>query len=161
MTASKKDSVVQKRSIAQNRKARHDYFIEDSFEAGIVLTGTEVKSLRIGKASITESYASVEGNEIYLINAHVPVYEPAHRRFNHDPRRHRKLLLSRRQIDKLTGALQNKGTTLIPLELYFNERGIAKLNLGLATGKKQHDKRQSEKDRDWQRQKARIMKAYS
>ena len=159
--ASATKSSPNQRIIAQNRKARHNYFITESYEAGLALQGTEVKSLRVGKASITESYAAAQGDELVLINAHIPPYEPAHAKFNHDPKRFRKLLLKRREINKLLGALQNKGTTLIPLDLYFNEKGIAKLNLGLATGKKQHDKRDAEKSRDWQRQKARIMKNYN
>ncbi len=143
-------------TIALNRRARYDYFITDEMEAGIVLTGSEVKSLRNGRASIAESYATENKGEIYLINAHIPEYAPANR-FNHEPKRHRKLLLHRREINRIIGALQRKGVTLIPLEMFFNEKGIAKLKLGLATGKKKHDKRESEKNRDWQRQKARIM----
>lgn len=147
-------------TIALNRRARYDYFITDQLEAGIVLTGSEVKSLRNGRASIAESYATEKDGEIYLINAHIPEYGPANR-FNHEPKRHRKLLLHRREINRIIGALQRKGVTLIPLELFFNEKGIAKLDLGLATGKKKHDKRETEKNRDWQRQKARIMADHS
>jgi SsrA-binding protein len=143
-------------TIALNRRARYDYFITDEMEAGIVLTGSEVKSLRNGRASIAESYAAEKNGEIHLINAHIPEYAPANR-FNHEPKRHRKLLLHRREINSIIGALQRKGVTLIPLEMFFNEKGIAKLKLGLATGKKKHDKRETEKNRDWQRQKARIM----
>ena len=143
--------------IAENRRARFDYFIEDTIEAGLMLTGTEVKSLRVGRANIAESYASVEGREIKLINADIPPYGHANR-FNHEPRRPRKLLLHRRQIDRLIGAVQREGRTLIPLRLYFNDKGIAKLELALATGKKTHDKREAVAERDWQRDKARLMR---
>ncbi|MEL7544499.1 MAG: SsrA-binding protein SmpB [Pseudomonadota bacterium] len=144
--------------VAENRKARHEFFIEEEFEAGLVLTGTEVKSLRTGKANIAESYASAEGDEIVLINANIPTYQRSGAFDNHAPRRHRKLLLHRKQISKLIGAVQREGMTLVPLKLYFNERGIAKLSLGLAKGKKLHDKRQTQKDRDWNRQKQRLMR---
>jgi len=143
--------------IAENRRARYDYFIEDSIEAGITLTGTEVKSLRDGRANIAESYAAVEGREIVLVNADIPPYGHANR-FNHEPRRPRKLLLHRKQIDKLIGAVQREGRTLIPLKLYFNDKGRAKLELGLAKGKKNHDKREAAAERDWQRDKARLMR---
>ncbi len=146
------------KTVAQNRKARFTYFIEDTLEAGIVLTGTEVKSLRSGQASIQESYASVEGSDIFLINAHIPEYAKAHGKLQHEVRRPRKLLLHRNQLDKLIGAIQRKGTTIVPLEVYFNKRGIAKVRLGIAQGKKQHDKRETEKQRDWQREKSRIMR---
>jgi len=143
--------------VADNRKARHNYFFEDIIEAGIVLTGTEVKSLREGRANIAESYASEEGGEIWLVNANIPQYSAGNRN-NHEPRRHRKLLLHRRQIEKLSMAVQREGMTLVPLKLFFNERGIVKLDLALAKGKKIHDKRQTSKDRDWARQKARLMR---
>ncbi len=143
--------------VADNRKARHNYFFEDIIEAGIMLTGTEVKSLREGKANIAESYASDENGEIWLINANIPQYS-AGNRHNHDPRRHRKLLLHRRQIDKLSAAVQREGMTLVPVKLFFNERGMVKLDIALAKGKKIHDKRQTSKDRDWARQKARLMR---
>ncbi len=146
-----------KKNIAENRRARFDYFIEDTVEAGLMLTGTEVKSLRAGKANIAESYAGVEGREIMLVNADIPPYGHANR-FNHEPRRPRKLLLHRRQIDRLIGAVQREGRTLIPLRLYFNDKGIAKLELALATGKKLHDKRETTAERDWQRDKARLMR---
>lgn len=155
-TATKKDRP--KQSIAQNRKARHDYFIEDVVEAGLVLTGTEVKALRNGRASIQESYASAEKGEIWLINAHIPEYNPANKFDSHHPRRHRKVLLNKREMDRLTGQVQREGVTLVPLEMYFNGRGIAKLALGLARGKKLHDKRDTEKARDWQRTKQRLMR---
>lgn len=144
--------------VAENRKARHNYFIEEVIEAGLVLEGSEVKSLRDGKANIAESYASPENGEIFLINADVPEYSKAGRSTSHEPRRHRKLLLKSKEIARLIGAVQRDGMTLVPLRLYFNERGIAKLELGLAKGKKLHDKRQTERDRDWQRQKARLMR---
>ena len=143
--------------IAENRRARYDYFLEDNLEAGIALTGTEVKSLRDGKANIAESYAAVEGREIVLINADIPPYNKA-RHFNHEPRRPRKLLLHRRQIDKLIGAVQREGRTIVPLKLYFNEKGRAKLELALAKGKKTQDKREAAAERDWQRDKARLMR---
>jgi SsrA-binding protein len=146
-----------RRIVADNRKARHDFFFEEVLEAGIALSGTEVKSLREGRANIAESYASEEDNEIWLINSHIPQYSAGNRN-NHEPRRHRKLLLHRREIDRLLGAVQRKGMTLVPLKLYFNDRGIVKLELALAKGKKLHDKRQAAKDRDWARQKARIMR---
>ena len=145
------------RVISDNRKARFNYFIDETFEAGLALQGTEVKSLREGKANIAESYASEENGELYLINAYIPEYSQAGR-FNHEPRRARKLLMHKREIDRLLGAVQRDGMTLIPLKLYFNERGIAKLELALARGKKIHDKRQTQRDRDWARQKARIMR---
>ncbi len=143
--------------IAQNRKARHEYTLEDRIETGIMLTGTEVKSLRKGRASIQESYASDENGTITLINAHIPEY-PMASRFNHDPRRSRKLLLHKRQIRRLLGAISKKGVTLIPLSLYFNERGLVKCELGIAQGKKKYEKREAEKERDWKRQKERILK---
>ncbi len=143
--------------IAENRRARYDYFLEETFEAGLMLTGTEVKSLRVGRANIAESYASVEGREIVLINADIPPYGQANR-FNHEPRRHRKLLLHKKQIEKLIGAVQREGRTLIPMKLYWNEKGFAKLEIALAKGKQNHDKRQATADRDWQRDKARLMR---
>lgn len=146
------------KTVAQNRRARFDYFIEDTLEAGIVLTGTEIKSLRAGQASVNESYASVEGSEIFLVNAYIPEYNKAHVKLQHEVRRPRKLLLHKNQMNKLIGAVQRKGTTLIPLSIYFNNRGIAKVELGIATGKKQHDKRETIKTRDWQREKSRIMR---
>jgi SsrA-binding protein len=143
--------------IAENRRARFDYFIEDTVEAGLMLTGTEVKSLRNGRANIAESYAAVEGNEIILVNADIPPYNQANR-FNHEPRRPRKLLLHRKQIDKLIGAVQREGRTIIPTRLYWNDKGMAKLEIGLAKGKKLHDKRATEADRDWKREQGRLMR---
>jgi len=143
--------------IAENRRARFDYFLESTFEAGMVLTGTEVKALRLGRANIAESYAATEGDEIVLVNAHIPEYGPANR-FNHEPRRPRKLLLHRREIDKLLGAVRRDGRTLIPTKLYFNDKGFVKLELALAKGKKVHDKREATAERDWKRQQGRLMR---
>ncbi|MGB8274954.1 MAG: SsrA-binding protein SmpB [Alphaproteobacteria bacterium] len=153
--ASKKDSKSPRRVVAQNRRARYDFAIEETLEAGVVLTGTEVKSLRLGRASIGESYAADQGGEIYLINANIPEYPPAGR-FNHEPKRPRKLLLHRRQMGKLISAVRREGYTLVPLSLYFDPRGRAKVELGVARGKKKHDKRAAEKEREWQRQKSRL-----
>jgi len=149
-----------KRLVAQNRRARHDYFIEERIEAGIVLTGTEVKSLRQGRCSVSEAYAQDQGGELYLLNAHIPPYEAANR-FNHEPRRPRKLLVHRRELARLIGQVQRGGYTLVPLSIYFNARGIAKVELGLAHGKRKIDKRETEKKRDWQRQKARLLRERS
>ena len=146
------------RVVAHNRKARFNYEIGEVFEAGVALTGTEVKSLREGKATIAESYADSRGGEIWLVNANIPEYLQAGR-FNHAPKRARKLLLHRNQINKLMGAVDRDGMTLIPLKLYFNERGRAKLLLAVAKGKKLHDKRESEKKRDWGREKGRLLRA--
>ena len=143
--------------IAENRRARFDYFLEQTFEAGLALTGSEVKSLRNGKANIAESYAAVEGREIALVNAYIPEYGPASR-FNHEPRRSRKLLLHRKQIDRLLGAVQREGRTIIPTRLYWNDRGFAKLELALAKGKKLHDKRATTADRDWKREQGRLLR---
>ena len=146
------------KTVAENRRARFDYFIEDTYEAGIALTGTEVKSLRSGKATIAESYADSRGGEIWLVNANIPEYLQGGR-FNHAPKRVRKLLLHRRQINKLMGAVEREGMTLVPLKLYFNEKGRAKLELALARGKKLHDKRESEKRRSWERERGRLLRA--
>jgi SsrA-binding protein len=143
--------------VAENRKARFNYAIDEKFEAGIALVGSEVKSLRTGKANIAESYATEEGGELYLINAHIAEYAGA-TRDGHAPTRPRKLLLHAREIARLIGAIQRQGMTLVPLKLYFNARGIAKIELGLAKGKKLHDKRDTEKKRDWDRQKGRLMR---
>src|SRR5881296_2018025 len=144
--------------VAQNRKARFNYQIGETFEAGIVLTGTEVKSLRAGKAAIAESYADARGGEIWLVNANIPEYLQAGR-FNHLPKRPRRLLLHRRQINKLSGAVEREGMTLVPLKLYFNEKGRAKIELALARGKKLYDKRQTEKKRSWERERGRLLRA--
>ena len=145
------------KSVAQNRKARHDYFIEDTLEAGMLLLGSEVKSLRAGRASIAESFAAQQGDGLYLINAYIPEYEAANR-FNHAPKRARKLLLHRRELGRLLGAVQREGMTLVPLSIYFNARGIAKVQLGLAKGKRKGDKREAEKQRDWSRDRARLLR---
>jgi SsrA-binding protein len=144
--------------VAENRKARRNYEIEETFEAGLVLSGTEVKSLREGKANIAESYASDEDGEIFLINAYIPEYEQAANFMNHSPRRPRKLLLHRKEIHRLLIGIQREGMTVVPLRLYFNDRGIAKIELALAKGRKLHDKREVERKRDWERQKARLMR---
>ena len=143
--------------VAENRKARFNYEIGDTLEAGIALTGSEVKSLRSGRANIADSYATDDGGELYLINAHIAEYTQAGRT-NHATTRPRKLLLHRKEIGKLAGAIQREGMTVVPLKLYFNQRGIAKVLLGLAKGKKLHDKRDTEKRRDWDRQKGRLMR---
>lgn len=142
---------------AENRKARFSYEVLDTFEAGLVLTGTEVKSLRGGHANIAESYASVEGGEIWLINSYLPEYLQANR-FNHEPRRRRKLLLNKREMARMAQSVEREGMTLIPLKIYFNDRGRAKMELAVARGKKLHDKRETEKKRDWGREKARLLR---
>jgi len=145
------------RYVAQNRRARHDYVIEDTLEAGLVLHGTEVKVLRTGQASIAEAYANESGGELFLVNANIPEYaSSAH--FNHEPRRPRKLLLHRKEMNRLLGSIRREGVTIVPLSIYFNDRGRAKVSLGLARGKRQADKREAEKTRDWQRSRARIMR---
>jgi SsrA-binding protein len=144
-------------SVAQNRKARRDYTIIEVFEAGIMLLGTEVKSLRSGRASIAEAYAGEKNNALYLFNAFIPEYESSGYSV-HDPRSARKLLLHRREIRKLLASINQKGMTLVALSIYFNQRGIAKVQLALAEGKQKRDKRQDEKKRDWQRDKARLMR---
>ena len=153
----KKSAKDGRRIIADNRKARHHYTLTDTVEAGIELQGTEVKSLRLGQASLAEAYAQEREGEIYLNNAYIPEYQPAGQ-FNHKVRRARKLLLHKREIERLAQAIQRQGMTLVPLKLYFNERGRVKVELGLAQGKKLHDKRQSEKERSWQRDRARLMR---
>ncbi len=145
-------------TIALNRKARFNYHVEETFEAGIVLAGSEVKSLREGKANIAESYATEDNGELFIINAYIPEYQKAGKFNNHETRRPRKLLMHAREISRLIGAVQRDGMTLVPLKLYFNDRGIAKIQLALARGKKIHDKRETAKKRDWQRQKARLMR---
>ncbi|WP_119308346.1 SsrA-binding protein SmpB [Cohaesibacter haloalkalitolerans] len=157
MAQKKKKSDPNNRVVAENRKARHDYEFGEVVEAGLLLTGTEVKSLRTGKATIAESYASDENGEIVLINANIPEYDQGNR-FNHDPRRPRKLLLHKREIAKMSQAVQRDGMTIVPLKLYFNDKGIAKLAVAVARGKKNYDKRQDAKTRDWQRDKARLLR---
>ena len=147
------------RPAAENRRARYDYFIEDTVEAGLVLEGSEVKSLREGKANITESYASVEGAELWLINAYIPPFSHAKTdAFSHEERRRRKLLVHKRELARLHQAVGREGMTLVPLKLYFNDRGRAKLLIGIAKGKKMADKRATEAKRDWQRDKARLLR---
>ena len=143
--------------VASNRKARHDYMILETVEAGMALTGTEVKSLRVGKAAIAEAYADARGGEIWLLNSNIPEYLQASR-FNHAPKRPRKLLLHRREIAKLIGAVERQGMTLVPLKLYFNAKGRAKVELALARGKKLHDKRETEKKRSWERERGRLLR---
>ena len=142
---------------AENRKARFNYEIGETFEAGIVLTGSEVKSLRAGRATIAESYADARGGEIWLINSNIPEYLQAHR-YNHLPKRARKLLLHQRQISRLAGAVEREGMTIVPLKLYFNERGRAKIEIALGKGKKLHDKRETLKKRSWDRERGRLMR---
>jgi SsrA-binding protein len=153
--AKKKDDGT--KIIADNRKARFAYAIEDTLEAGILLVGSEVKSLRAGKSTISESYAQAKDGELFLVNAYIPEYMQASR-FNHEPRRVRKLLVHKREAARLAAAIQREGMTLVPLKMYFNAKGRAKVELGIARGKKMHDKRQTEKQRDWQRDKARLMR---
>jgi SsrA-binding protein len=143
--------------IAENRRARFDYFLEERFEAGLALTGSEVKSLRAGKANIAEAYAAVEGRRITLVNANIPPYGPANR-FNHEPRRARPLLLHRRQIDRLIGAVQREGRTIVPTRLYWSDKGLAKLELALAKGKTAPDKRVTQAERDWKREQGRLLR---
>ena len=146
-----------KKVVAENRRARFDFAIEQVFEAGIALQGTEVKSLRFGEGTIAESYAEVKGNEVWLINSNIPEFSHGNRH-NHEPRRPRKLLLNGREINKMHAGVMRQGMTLVPLSVYFNSRGRAKVELALAKGKKAHDKRESIKERDWKRDKARLMK---
>jgi len=157
--AAKKDKDDNFRTIAENRKARYNYEILETFEAGLELQGTEVKSLRNGKANIAEAYAGEMRNELYLFNGYIPEYLQANR-FNHETRRPRRLLMHRREIDKLIAAVQKEGMTLVPLRLYFNDRGRAKLRIGLGRGKKLHDKRQTEKQRSWDREKSRLLRQH-
>ncbi|MFH1793641.1 MAG: SsrA-binding protein SmpB [Pseudomonadota bacterium] len=145
------------KTVAENRKARFSYEVLDTLETGLVLSGTEVKSLRQGQANIQESYASIEGGELWLINSYLPEYLQANR-FNHEPRRRRKLLTSKRERARLYQSVEREGMTLIPLKIYFNDKGRAKLLLAVARGKKLHDKRQTEKERDWNREKGRLLR---
>jgi SsrA-binding protein len=146
-----------KKIVAENRKARFEYFLEEFFEAGIALQGTEVKSLRFGEGSIAESYAEVRDGQAWLVNANIPEFSHGNR-FNHEPKRPRKLLLHQRQVEKLQGAVAREGMTLIPMSIYFNGRGRAKVELALAKGKKTHDKREAIKERDWKREQGRILR---
>ena len=155
--APQKKSDPNNKLIAENRRARFDYAVEDTFEAGIALVGTEVKALREGQANIAESYVAIEGTDASLVNANIPIYAPASQ-FNHLPTRPRRLLLKRRELNKMMAEVQRKGRTIVPLKLYFNDKGKAKLLIGLATGKDQRDKRDTVKKRDWNKQKARLMR---
>lgn len=158
MARPKPETFNKVKTVAENRRARYDYHIEDKYEAGIALTGTEVKSLRFGEGSIAESYAEVkDGAEVWLINANIPEFSHGNR-FNHEPKRPRKLLLNAREISKLHGAVARQGMTLVPLSIYFNARGRAKVELALAKGKKAPDKRATEKERDWKREQGRLMR---
>ena len=157
MARPKPSTFDKQKIVAENRKARFEYSIEETFEAGLALSGTEVKSLRFGEGSIGESYAEVRGGECWLVNANIPEFSHGNR-FNHEPKRPRKLLLHEREIARLTGAVERKGMTLVPLSIYFNARGRAKVELALAKGRQAHDKRAAIKDRDWQRDKARLMR---
>jgi SsrA-binding protein len=150
--------MAEPKTIAVNRKARHDYFIDETFEAGLVLAGSEVKSLRDGHANLRDSFARFHGADLVLMNVHISPYDPASRE-NHDPTRSRRLLLHRRELDRLMGKLREKGLTLVPLRLYFNERGRAKVELGLAHGKRQYDKRQAIKEREARRETARAIRS--
>ncbi len=144
--------------VADNRRARFNYEIGEVFEAGIMLTGTEVKALRTGKATIAESYADARGGELWLINSTIPEYQQATIQNNHEPKRRRKLLLHKRQVSKLAGAVEREGMTLVPLRLYFNERGRAKIEIALGRGKKLHDKRETDKKRSWDRERGRLLR---
>lgn len=158
MTTKAEERALAQKYVSLNRRARHDYFITSTVEAGIILSGTEVKSLRTGQASIQESFASPKDGAIYLINAYIPEYKQAGVHLQHETRRPRQLLLHKREIDKMLGAVKKEGMTLVPLGIYFNKRGIAKIEIGLAKGKQQRDKREAVKQREWDRDKARIMK---
>ena len=157
MARPRPETFDKKKIVAENRRARFEYFIDDTFEAGIALQGTEVKALRGGKGSIAESYAEVKGNQVFLVNSNIPEYSHGNRE-NHEPKRPRKLLLHEREIDRLQGAVERKGMTLVPLSVYFNSRGRAKVELALAKGKNAADKRHTIKERDWKRDQARIMR---
>ncbi|NVD44045.1 SsrA-binding protein SmpB [Qipengyuania atrilutea] len=157
MARPKPETFDKQKTVAENRRARFDYAVEDRYEAGLMLQGTEVKALRAGEASIAESYAEVKGGEVWLINANIPEFSHGNR-FNHEPKRPRKLLLNQREINKMMGAVERKGMTLVPLSVYFNRHGRAKVELGLAKGRKAQDKREYIKDRDWKRDKARVMR---
>jgi len=159
MVRPRPDTFDKRKVVAENRRARFDYAIEEVFEAGIALTGTEVKSLRFGEGSIAESYAEVKNGEVWLINANVPEFSHGNR-FNHEPKRPRKLLLRNREIEKLFGAVARQGMTLVPLSIYFNAKGRAKVELALARGRKSHDKRDYEKEKDWKREQGRLLRQH-
>jgi SsrA-binding protein len=157
MVRPKPEAFVKVKTVAENRRARYDFFVTDKFEAGIALTGTEVKSLRFGEGSISDSYAEVKDGGVWLINANIPEFSHGNR-FNHEPKRPRKLLLNSREINKLNGAVMRQGMTIVPLSIYFNDRGRAKVEIALAKGKKAPDKRATEKERDWKREQGRLMR---
>jgi SsrA-binding protein len=157
MARPRPETFDKKKIVAENRRARYEYFIDDVFEAGIALQGTEVKALRFGEGSIAESYAEVKGDQVFLVNSNIPEFSHGNRH-NHEPKRPRKLLLHSREIAKMHGAVSRQGMTLVPLSIYFNSRGRAKVELALAKGKKTHDKRETIKERDWKRDQARIMR---
>ena len=159
MPRPKPETFDKKKVVAENRRARFDYAIEDKFEAGIALTGTEVKSLRFGEGSIAESYAEVKDEQVWLINANIPEFSHGNRH-NHEPKRARKLLLHGREISKLHGAVARQGMTLVPLSVYFNSKGRAKVELALAKGRKHHDKRDYEKEKDWKREQGRLLRQH-
>ncbi len=152
-------SFDKKKVVAENRRARYDYAVEDIYEAGIALTGTEVKSLRFGEGSIAESYAEVKDGEIWLINSNIPEFSHGNR-FNHEPKRPRKLLLREREINKMFGAVARQGMTLVPLSVYFNSRGRAKVELAIARGRKAHDKREHEREKDWKKEQGRLLRQH-
>ncbi len=157
MPRPKGETGIKIKTVAENRRARYEFYIEDVVEAGIALAGTEVKGLRSGQASIAEAYAEVKDGQVWLVNATIPEYKQGNR-FNHEPKRPRKLLLHERQIEKFHGLVTRQGMTLVPLSVYFNDRGRAKVELALAKGKQLHDKRETEKTRDWKREAARVMR---
>jgi SsrA-binding protein len=159
MVRPRPETFDKKKVVAENRRARFDYAIQDTYEAGIALTGTEVKSLRFGEGSIAESYAEVQGEEVWLVNANIPEFSHGNR-FNHEPKRPRKLLLHQREISKLHGAVARQGMTLVPLSIYFNSRGRAKVELALARGRKAPDKREYQKEKDWKREQGRLMRQH-
>ena len=155
---SKSGLISTNQTVADNRRARYDYTIEEKFEAGIMLKGTEVKSLRHGQCSINEAYIGPKGGEIWAFNINIPEYQQASGKLQHEPQRPRKLLLHKREINKLMGGVQRQGQTIVPLKLYFDKRGIVKIEIALAKGKKLHDKRETEKKRDWGKQKQRLLR---
>lgn len=154
----KKKLISVDHTVADNRRARFDFFLEEKFQCGVMLTGTEVKSLRHGQCSFNEAFAGEKGGDIWLYNAYIPPYNPAGAHLQHEPKRPRKLLLKKKEIDKLLGSIKREGYTLVPVRIYFNSRGLAKVEIALAKGKKQHDKRETEKKRDWNREKGRVLR---
>ncbi|MDD3030165.1 MAG: SsrA-binding protein SmpB [Alphaproteobacteria bacterium] len=158
MTTKAEERARAQKYVSLNRRARFDYFITDTVEAGLVLAGTEVKALRTGQASIQEAFAQPKEGDIYLLNAYIPEYKQAGDHLQHEPRRPRKLLLHKREANKMMGAVKKQGMTLVPLGIFFNKRGLAKVEIGLAKGKQQRDKREAIKERDWKRDQARLMR---